>query len=334
MLLTNPRAIDESQLATEIEQGKSLRIQFSDPKAYDPSIFAQVNACCARFGARLTIRFFGHDKTDFDGEILKHLPAVRALIIQVTRARNIEFIGQLSHLEELGLGVFEEDYPRILENSGIQRVQRLILIDTRRNNIDLAPLASFPNLNQLLLCAHARHIEVLGGLGNLRRLSLNQIKKSVRFPWIHSMTALRDLTILLGSRTDIDEVSHEHIEHLRVDRVRGIERVDLAAFPSLSRFHMEDQLHVEGLDLTPVQSTLRSMTIWNCKNFQYLRGIEKMSSLEFLWVGNTKVNPDPIIPALPKCLREVTLSGYGKRRGDTIKALLQERGFAPAGYVG
>lgn len=334
MLLTNPQSIDESQLAVEIEGGRLPRIQFSNPKACGPSILAHLNACCDRFGARLFVRFFGFYKADFDAEILRDLPAVRALIIDLSSAKNIEFIGQLEHLEEFGIGIFQGNYPNILEEPGIQRVQRLILINTRRNNVDLAPLARFPNLSELILNGHSRNIEVLGSLNALRRLCLNQIKKSVRFPWIRSMPRLRDLEILLGGRTDIDEVAHDGLEHLRVDRVRGIERINLAAFPVLSRFHMEDQLRVPGLDLSPICSSLRSMTIWNCKNFEYLHGIEKMTSLEFLWIGKTKIDADALIPLFPSCLREVTLAGYGKKRDATIKARLKERSFAPAGYVG
>lgn len=334
MLLTNPHSIDEAQLAAEVEAGRLPRVQFSNPQACDPAVLAQLNACCERFGARLFVRFFGFYKAEFDAEILRHLPAVRALIIDLPIAKNLEYLGRLEHLEELGLGVFEGDYPRILEEPGIQRVERLILIDTRRNNVDLAPLDRFPNLTELILNGHSRHIEVLGRLGRLRRLALNQIKKSVRFPWIGSMAGLRDLTVLLGGRSDIDEVFHERLERLRVDRVRGLERVTFTAFPALSRFHMEDQLQVTGLDLTPVRSSLRWMTVWNCKNFEHLGGIEQMTNLEFLWVGKTRADADSLIPSLPNCLREVTLAGYGKKQDAAIQARLQERGFAPAGYVG
>lgn len=334
MLLTNPKTIDEAQLAAEIEAGRLPRIQFSSPEACDLSILARVNACCERFGSKLLVRFFGYYKADFDAEILRHLPAVRALIIHLHSAKNIEFVGQLQHLEELGLGVFEGNYPNILEEPGIQRVQRLILIDNRRNNVDLAPLGRFSNLSELILCGHARHIEVLDSLGNVRRLSLNQIKNSVRFPWIRSMAALRDLTILLGGRADIDEVSHGQLDRLRVDRVRGIERINLTGFPALCRFHMEDQLRVTDIDLTPVHSTLRSMTIWNCKNLTQLRGLERMTNLEFLWIGKTKVDADAVIRSLPKCLHEVTLAGYGTKRNAAIKSRLQQQGFAPASYAG
>jgi hypothetical protein len=334
LFVTNPQVIDEAQLAAQIDAGRLPVVQFLNATAFNPAIFAHLNTCCQRFGAKLTVRFLGFYNVELDLQILSQLPAVRSLIIDVFTAKNIEYIGQLEHLEELGLGVFKGNYPKILEETGIQRIQKLILIDTRRNNVDLAPLEHFSHLKELVLCAHARNIDVLANLAAIQILKLNKIKKSVRLPWIHSMTGLRDLTILLGGRTDIDEVRNEQLERLRVDRIRGLERVNLGAFPSVTKFHMEDQLQIEELDLAPLHSTLRSMTIWNCKNFQFLRGLEKMSALEFLWVGQTKVNPEAIIPELPACLREVTFAGYGKKRDAALKALLQEKGFAPAGYVG
>ena len=334
MLLSNPKVLDESAVSAEITGGKSARIQFSEPEAYNPEILSELNTWCERFGPKLILRFFGHYLSEFDGKILHHLPAVRTLIIDVTRAKNIEYIGQLRQLEQLGLGVFEGDYPEILRASGIQRVHSLTLIDNRHNNVDLAPLSQFSNLTELVLCAHARHIEVLAQLGSIRRLALNKVKKTVSLSFIRPMAALRDLTILLGGRTGIDEISHEQLERLRIDRVRGIERVNLASFPALSRFHMEDQLRVPGLDLAPVQSTLRSLTIWNCKTLGYLRGVEKMTSLEHLWISKTKVNPESMIPLLPASLREVTFAGFSKSHNAAIRSLLDRRGFSPAGYVG
>ncbi|HEU5458600.1 MAG TPA: hypothetical protein VFU68_08270, partial [Terracidiphilus sp.] len=310
MLWTNPQSIDFEKVEAEaLGAGSSPRIQFSQSQACTPPVLEQLNQCCRRFGARVVVRFFGFYKEEFDAEILRGLPSVRALYIDLHQAKNLEYLGHLEHLEEFGIGVREGDYPLILSLPGIQSVQRLTLIDNRRNNVDLAPLASFPNLVDLTLNAHARHIEVLGRLTALHRLALNQMSKSVSFPWIRSMTALRDLTILLGSRAGIEEVSHSQLERLRIDRVRSLEQINLAAFPALTRFHLEDQLNVKSLDLAPLRSTLRWMTIWNCKSLEQLPGIETMNALEFLWVGKTKINPEQTVPKLPACLRQATLAG-------------------------
>lgn len=335
MLWSDPATIDIAKVEAEaLGSGSAPRIQFANPKAYTPAILEQLNQCCERFGARIVVRFFGHYKTEFDVEVLRQLPAVRSLWLDLHQVKNLEFIGKLEHLEELIFGVFEGDYRDILREPGIQRVRRLVLVDNRRNNVDLAPLASFPNLTELILNGHARNIEVLGGISTIEKLWLNQMKKTVRFQWIRTMAGLRDLQILLGGRTEIDEVAHDKLERLRVDRIRGLDHVHLAAFPALARFHMEDQLQVPGLDLAPVQKSLERMTIWNCKNFVQLHGLEAMERLQFLWVGKTKVDPEATVPLLPKCLREATLAGYGKTRDAKIKSLIEARGIAPAGYVG
>jgi protein phosphatase 1 regulatory subunit 7 len=335
MLWTNPPSIDFERVEAEARgPGSPPRIQFSGPAACTPLVLEQLNDCCERFGARLVVRFFGFAKEEFDAEILRSLPSVRVLYIDVHQAKNLEFLGRLEHLEEFGIGIFDGNYPQILRQPGIQRVRNLVLIDNRRNNVDLAPLEFFPRLAELRLCAHARNIEVLGRLTSLRLLALNQMSKSVRFPWIQSMTGLRNLTILLGSRADIDEVSHGDLERLRVDRIRSLERINLALFPTLAHFHMEDQLKLQDLDLAPLQTTLRRITIWNCKNLERLLGVETMQALGFLWVGKTKIDPEPLASKLPACLREATLAGYGKKRDAALKSLIQSRGIAPAGYVG
>lgn len=335
MLWTNPESLEFEKIEAEaLKDGSPPRIQFSRLAACTPVVLKSLDECCRRLGARVVVRFFNFHKEEFDAEILCRLPSVRALYVDVAQARNLEFLGLLEHLEEFGIGVREGDYPQILQQPGIQAVNRLVLINNRRNNVDLAPLASFSKLAELTLCAHSRHIEVLGQLTGLRRLFLNHMSKSVRFPWVRSMAGLRDMTIFLGSRSDIEEVSHQNLERLRVDRVRGLEKVNLAAFPVLSHFHMEDQLKVQSLDLSPLRSTLRSMTVWNCKSFEHLLGIEAMSALEFLWIGKTNVNAEEVVPKLPACVRQATFGGYGKRRDDAIRSQIESRGVAPAGYIG
>jgi hypothetical protein len=169
-------------------------------------------------------------------------------------------------------------------------------------------------------------------LTGVRKLALNQMGKSVRFPWLQVMTGLRELTILLGSRTGIEEVSHASLERLRIGRVCGIEEISLAAFPSLTHFHMEDQLKVQRLDLTALRSSLRWMTAWNCKSLENLVGIEAMNALLFLWIGKAKIDPEKVVPRLPASIRQATLAGYGKKRDAALSALIESRGIAPAAY--
>ena len=148
------------------------------------------------------------------------------------------------------------------------------------------------------------------------------------------MTGLRDLTILLGSRASIDEVSHGQLERLRIDRVRGLEKINLAPFPLLTHFHMEDQLKVRALDFSQLSTSLRSITVWNCKSREELVGIEAMTALEFLWIGKTRIDPEHIVKRLPACLRQATFAGYGKKRDASISAIIESQGVTPAAYGG
>lgn len=197
-LWTNPESIVDEIEAAAAGSGSPPRVQFSRSAACTPKVLEQLDQCCRRFGSRIVVCFSGFYKEEFDAEILRGLPSVCALYIDVSQARNLQSLGRLEYLEEFGVGIREGDYPQILTLPGIQAVHRLVLMDNRRNNVDLAPLVVFPNLAHLHLCAHARNIEILEQLTGVRRLALNQMGKSVKFPWLQAMTGLRDLTFFSG----------------------------------------------------------------------------------------------------------------------------------------
>lgn len=69
-------------------------------------------------------------------------------------AANIEELNELRHLEELTFGVFEADVSRLLETPSLAGLRKLILVDNRKNDIDLAPLAAFCRLEDLTLGGH------------------------------------------------------------------------------------------------------------------------------------------------------------------------------------
>src|SRR5579863_2940164 len=105
MLWTDPQSIDLAKVEAEaLGSGSPPRIQFMRPDSYPPPILEALNHCCEQFGARLVVRFFGHYKTEFDVEVLRQLPAVRNLWLDLHLVKNLEFVGQLEHLEEFILG--------------------------------------------------------------------------------------------------------------------------------------------------------------------------------------------------------------------------------------
>jgi hypothetical protein len=334
MRFNNQQNIDEEQLAAIIASNKSIPvIQFSEQSAYDGRVLGILNNLCQRFGAKIQVRFYGHYGGEFDCHWLRQIPEVRSLAIDcLMHAANIDDLNQLHNLEELTFGVYEADLPRLLEMSSLAGLRKLVLVDNRRNNIDLAPLATFSCMENLTLCGHTHHIEALANVGSIRRLALNQIRKNVRLDFIRSMSGLEALSIMLGGRLNLDEVSNERIADLHVIRVRGLEKINLEGFPSLVGLHVEDQLQIKTLGLEPA-TKLRRLTIFNCKQLHVLAGIQVLGQLEHLWLGRTSIDPGKFLALLPKALRAVSLSGYGSKRDQVLKERLRSLGYAEADYL-
>jgi hypothetical protein len=271
-LIRNPQTISEEELALAIDSRKSVQvIQFDDPSAYGYSVLAQVNRACEQFGSKVHVRFYGHSGTLFDCRCLRQIPAVRSLgIDSLMRATNLDELGQLPDLERLTFGVFEADVPQLLAIPSLAVLRKLVLTENRTRNIDLAPLVAFRRLEDLTISGHSRHIEVLAGLGSIRRLSLG-MGKSVPVGFVGSMTGLRALSIILGGRANLNELEHESLESLAILRVRGMESVGLERFPNLRELHVEDQLRLLAIDLKPSREQLRRLKIWNCKRLSDLR---------------------------------------------------------------
>ena len=335
MLLNDPQSIDQDDLAEAIERDRRVpRIQFSKPEACRPEILAQVNRCCQRFDTRVQVRFWGHYKREFDFGVLGQIPQVRALIIDVDQASGIEGLESLSNLEELGFGVSEGNNSGLLKLKNLRNLRRLTLLPMPRQNVDLAPLAGFARLEELTLCGQARNIDVLPQLGTVRKLGLSGMRNTVRLDTVRSMTGLETLWVVQGGRSNTNEFANERVTSLRVDRIRGMEEIDLSGFSRLELLAIEDQSKIAVLDLRPLINTLRRLQIFNMKNLDQLVGIEEQTRLESLWQGQTKVDPDQLIGRLPKSIRAVGMMGYAKKQGEQLKERITSLGWEEAKYQG
>jgi hypothetical protein len=56
-------------------------------------------------------------------------------------------------------------------------------------------------------------------------------------------------------------------------------------------------------------------------------------SLRYLFIGKTALKPDALLLDLPKNLRRLSITGYGKRQADELKSRIEAMGFAPAPYM-
>jgi hypothetical protein len=331
--ITDPSSIDERLLSHVLANGaSSVVLQFSREAAYNASILEDVNRACRTFGAKVNVRFWAHYGSRFDCRYLQHLPEVRSLNLDcLAGISNTDQIAQLHHLEEFAFYVFESDLPDLLKTQSLIGVRKLILAQSRKNNIDLAPLADYKRLEVLFLNAQKRNIETLAHLHAIKKLSLSGIEQKQSLSFVSEMNGLFSLTLLLGGRQDLEELAHAGIKHLEVLRVRGLNAVDLALFPRVEQIRVEDQLQLQELNLDRGPN-LRWLSIWNCKTFSKLPGMGSAKHVECLFIGKTALNPDEFLCELPESLKRLTLTGYGKRKSGELKDRIKALGYAPADY--
>jgi hypothetical protein len=327
----SPRSINERQIAQFLSNGaNTVVLQFHRASDYEPHLLEEVNSACKLFGAKLSVRFYSHVFSRFDCEWLRYLPDVRSLTLDcLTSVSNAHEIDRLEHLEEFGFGVFESDLPDLLRFSSLVRIRRLILAESRKNNIDLAPLGRYERLRVLFLNSHTRHIEALGQLIGVKKLLLGSMPKGQQLNFVGAMSGLLSLTLILGGRESLHALAHPGVRHLEVLRVRGFANLDLSLFPQLEKLSIEDQLQFKRLGLEPT-ALLRWLSIWNCKNFSELCGLSDVRDLEYLFVGKTSIDPEVIFSTAPKSLKNLAITGYGKRKADELKARIESLGYSLA----
>jgi protein phosphatase 1 regulatory subunit 7 len=331
--IERPKSIDERRIAQSLSNGaNTVVLQFPDDSDYEPRLLEEVNSACKLFGAKLNVRFYGHHSSKFDCGWLRYLPDVRSLNLDcLTSVSNAHEIERLEHLEEFAFGVFESDLPDLLRFSSLLGIRRLILAESRKNNIDLAPLAQYERLQVLFLNSHTRNIDALGRLNGIKKLLLGSMPKKQPLNFVGAMSGLLSLTLILGGRESLHTLAHPGVRHLEILRVRGVTEFDLSLFPQLEKLYVEDQLHFKRLELEPA-TLLRRLSIWNCKNFRELGGLSCASHLEYLFVGKTSIYPEVVLSTAPKSLKYLNFTGYAKRKADELKARIESLGYSLASY--
>jgi hypothetical protein len=333
--IENPASPNETEIASLFESGAEFIIlQFSKPAAYDERVLSKVNALCERFGSRLKVRFYGHYGSDFDCQTLRYIPSVQSLNIDcLMKALHLECLDELTWLEEFAFGVFEADAPLLLKSRALTQLRRLILAPTRKNNIDLAPLGSYAQLEELFVNGQTRHIDSITTLPRLQKLSLGGIGKKTPLSFIKSITPLKALTYILGGRLNVNDLAHDGLERLEILRVLGLSEINLALFPKLERLTVEDQLRLNELDIRPLRK-LQRLSIFNCKNLTNVVGIDSADSLESLRIGLTNIDLGKILNRLPLNVKALTLHSPRKAIDDKLQLKVASLALPNAYYTG
>lgn len=329
----NPASIDAAALRAAIAADGKVIVQFGEHFAPEP-LLADLDALAATCGAALEIRFFGYHFTPFDAAILRALPHAANLSLDChTSAVNLRHLGELRHLQRLQLGAYEMQEHDILALENLRTLQYLSLGETRKANIDLAPLRHWPRLAQLHTTGHVKNIAAITALPALTKLSLSQIKSKDAVDFISAMPALTQLRFILGGRTSIAHVTAPLLEELEVVRVRGLEDLgDLGRFPRLRRLSVEDQIKLAELRLGE-NTALAWLVLRNCKTLERLAGIASLPALNNLAVYLTQLDIDALLAGgLPAALKHLTLATGKRKRDEEIEAQLAALGYAKARF--
>ena len=332
--IMDPKSIDERSLAQALADGASVVVlQFSQESAYNTSILEEVNGACRTFGRKVNVRFYAHYGSRFDCAHLQHLPEVRSLNLDcLDGISNTDELAHLQHLEEFAFGVDDSDLPELLRTPSLMNLRKLIVGSSRKSNIDLSPLAGYKSLGDLSLCAQAHGIESIAHLDTVKRLFFSGMGKRQPLNFVRTMTGLVSLTMMLGGRQDFKDLAHPGIVYLEVIRVRGLSEIDLELFPKVEKLRIEDQLQISTL-IVSNGPHLRWLSIANCKALHHLQGIGSAERLESLLLSRTAIEPESLLRDLPKCLKRISLTGYGNRRDDELQSKIGLLGYAPAKYM-
>ncbi len=327
--VSNPKDLSPSEVVAACEGRKRFTVQFSDPEAYPPATIEALNEACSLAGDQIEVRFFGHYGTAFDASVLRQIPAVRNLSLDCLSHITFEdHIGRLPSLVRLNFGVFEFDRPEFLETLQIERLWRLALGETRRRNMNLSVLSKGEALEELFVHGHSRGIEATSNLPRLDALTLSGFPRSQSLEFVTPMGAIKRLSLFLGGRGSIDEVSSHTLEVLQIMRVRGLASLGtLARFPALKSLQVEDQLQLEQLDLAGV--SLERLRVDNCKRLVEVRALEKQDQLRELWASRVALDLDELRDrSWPGSARSINLLSNSQKWNDDTRQQLAANGLS------
>lgn len=330
--VTNPATLSPIEILEFCEKHGQLVVQFSSPEAYNPTILGLLNDACRVAQDRLQVRFYGHYGTQFDAAFLRHVSEARDLAVDcLSEIIHEDEVGRLPKLKRLSFGVFGLDRPDFLNTIELGQLERLVLIENRKRNIDLAPLARCGSLSELFVNGHSKGIAAIASLHRLQKLTLSAYAKAHPLEFIAAIPTLKNLTLILGGRTDVDDLSSATIETLQILRVRGVATLgDLSRLPALSALRIEDQLQLARLDLTGAR--LERLSLFNCKNLAELPGLEMQDRLREFRASQVALDLNILRDRdWPPNTRTVGLFSGSRKWNDDANARLTARGLGKKG---
>lgn len=288
----------------------------------------RVDAMCARWGDQLNVRFYGHYKDGFDASILARLPNIRSLTVNsLHEVHNPEAIAQVTGLTRLHIGIYELKDRDFLAKLPLAQLTEFTLEETETKALDLAPLARGTRLKLLRIFGHKKNIAALAALTDLEEFAFNP-NKATDLSFLNAMTGLRALKFVLGGTDAVGDVSLPHLEDLAFTMVRGLTDIgDLARFPALRRFFVQDQKQLTGLRIARDLPDLRHMWIYNCPVLADIPGLRHATHLTSLRAVKTAIALKAL--DLPKTLTHLYLFSTKAKEEAAERAAIEALGLIP-----
>jgi protein phosphatase 1 regulatory subunit 7 len=326
--INDPSVIDIGLIEKEIDADKHVIIQFSKA-LYTDSQLSIIDTLCKKYNSAFGVRFFGHYLGSFDFKTLQKIPNVKCLYVDcLTKAENVQALGELEKLEKFSLGVFELKEPEILNIQSLKNLSEIIITDTQTKALNLGYLKDYNRLNRLTICGHKKNIEALGEILTLEFLSLNSIKKTT-VSFVNNLKKLKTLRFILGGRESIQEINENEIENLEIVWVRGFKDLsNISNFKSLKTLLVEDNKQLSNIHFDKELVKLNDVKILNCKTLSSLTGLEKLISLQQLRIYKTNLDIDSLLKqTLPNTLKTFAFYTYKKKIDEAIRLTLDNIGY-------
>lgn len=326
--MQNPQQLDMAAIDAAAADGRQVIVQF-DTLGQPAPLLAELDAAARRHGTALTVRIYGYESRVFDAAIVRALPHVASLALDYHRcATNLDALGELPHLKQLSLGVYELAQQDILALENLHQLVHLSLGEAAHDKLDLSPLRHYASLASLALDGHSRHLDTLAQLPALQTLSLFRIKNKVALDFLGDVAQLQQLRLQLGARESIASIEAPLLHKLELIRVRGLAQLgQLQRFPLLRQLWVEDQIRLEQLDLAGNRA-LETLHLHTCKSLASVTGLAALPSLQKLSISETALEPDALLAqALPASLREMRFRTGKAKRDREISGKLKELGF-------
>jgi protein phosphatase 1 regulatory subunit 7 len=331
--IQNPSSVERAAIESKIAAGCGVILQFDRPH-YTPELLREINNLCAELGKDLEVRFYGHFGKKFDASVLRLLPDVAALSVDcLVEATNLSALNDLAKLRRLSWGIYRSDDPHILNSLQLQNLERLVISETAKGNIDLAPLEACSKLSEFHLVGHTKNIDCLPGLPELRMLSLWRIPKKQSLGFVSRIQSLRRLVVILGGRANISEIQHPLLEELEVLRVLGFNNLDsIEAFPSLRMLAVEDQSRLESIRFTETNRRVQSFRISNCKTLRRIEGLDQLTELKSIGIAKTALDIELLLKQrLPDLLKVFAFYTGKAKENAAIRRRLDALGYCDYG---